>query len=260
MSGEAHQDEYHDAMVDMLELIWGEGFLAPGGAELVKDTVGDFDISGKRVLDIGCGIGGGDIVLARDLGAEVVGIDLEPPLIDRARRYVEAAGLEDRISFKIVEAGPLAFPDESFDVVYSSGAFTQIDDKAGGFAEVHRVLRPDGIFVVYDWMRGPDPYSDDMRYWFELEGLTYAMETLERHGELLREAGFLRVELEDDGGWYRQRCAEELEELKGPLRAKLVELLGEDQAQHFIEDWRAMLVVLEKRELRPGRYRAVKAG
>ena len=227
MDGEAHQDEYHDAMVDMLELIWGEGFLAPGGADLVRDTVGDFDISGKRLLDIGCGIGGGDIVLARDLGAEVVGIDLEAPLVERARRYVEAANLAERVSFKIVEAGPLDFPKESFDFVYSSGAFTQIEDKSGAFAEVHRVLRPGGAFMVYDWMRGPDPYSDEMLAWFELEGLTYAMETLETHGRLLREAGFARVELEDDGGWYRDRCRGELADLEGPLKPKLVELLGE---------------------------------
>jgi phosphoethanolamine N-methyltransferase len=258
MSDHGHQDEYHDAMVDMLELVWGEGFLAPGGADLVKQTVGGFDLSGKRVLDIGCGIGGGDIVLARDLGAEVVGIDLEPPLVERARRYAEAAGLDDRIAFEVVEAGPLGFPDASFDAVYSSGAFTQIEDKADAFAEVHRVLRPGGVFMVYDWMRGPEPYSDDMRTWFELEGLTYAMETLERHGALLRGAGFEGIELEDDGGWYRERCREELAQLQGPLKSKMLELLGEEQTAHFIEDWRAMLVVLDKGELRPGRYRAVK--
>ena len=256
--GQAHHEEYHDAMVDMLELVWGEGFLAPGGAELVKQTVGGFDLSGKRLLDIGCGIGGGDIVLARDLGAKVVGIDLEAPLVERARRYVEAAGLGDRVTFEVVEAGPLDFPDASFDAVYSSGAFTQIEDKADGFAEVRRVLRPGGVFIVYDWMRGPEPYSEDMRYWFKLEGLTYAMETLERHGALLRGAGFEKIELEDDGGWYRNRCREELEELKGPLKPKMLDLLGEEQTAHFIENWRAMLVVLDKRELRPGRYRAVK--
>lgn len=255
---QGHRDEYHDAMVDMLELVWGEGFLAPGAAEQVKETVGGFDLQGKRVLDIGSGAGGGDIVLARDLGAEVVGIDLEPPLVERARRYVEQAGLSDRIAFKVVEAGPLDFPDASFDAVYSSGAFTQIEDKPGGFAEVERVLRPGGVFMVYDWMRGPEPYSDDMRYWFKLEGLTYAMEPLERHGELLRGAGFAQIELEDDGGWYRDRCREEYEAMQGPLKPRMLELLGQEQTGHFIENWRAMLVVLEQGELRPGRYRAVK--
>jgi phosphoethanolamine N-methyltransferase len=253
-----HADEYDDAMVAMLELIWGKGFLAPGGAGLVRQTVAGLDLAGKRALDIGCGIGGGDLVLAGELGAEVVGIDLEAPLLARARRYAEEAGLAERVTYRQVEAGPLDFDDGAFDLVYSCGCFTQVADKAGMFAEVRRVLRPVGAFAVYDWMKGPEPYSDDMRYFFKMEGLTYAMETLERHGEILAAAGFTDIELRDDGGWYRDHCRGEYESIQGPLAGEMRERLGRDKQEHFVENWRAMLVVLEKGELRPGFYRARK--
>ena len=46
--------------------------------------------------------------------------------------------------------------------------------------------------------------------------------------------------------------------MKGPLHSRMVELLGEKDAEHFIEDWRSMTVVLDKGEIRPGRYRARK--
>lgn len=253
-----HVDEYDDAMVAMLELIWGEGYLAPGGAETPRRLTQGLDLSGRRVLDIGCGIGGADLVLAGELGAHVVAIDLEAPLLARARRYARKAGLESRIDFRQVEAGPLAFEDESFDVVYSCGAFTQTDDKAGMFAEVYRVLKPGGVFTVHDWMKGAEPYSDDMRYWFELEGLTYAMETLEAHGRLLADAGFKGIELADDGGWYKCRARAEYEEMQGPLRAEMLARLGAEKQAHFLENWRAMVVVLENGELRPGDYRGVK--
>ncbi len=255
-----HQDEYDEAMVAMLELVWGEGFLAPGGADTVRQTVAGLDLKDKLVLDIGCGIGGGDLVLAGELGARVIGTDLEAPLLARARRYADAAGLVGRIEFRQVEPGPLAFPDASVDVVYSSGCFTQVEDKAGMFAEVFRVLRPGGAFRVYDWMKGPGPYSADMRRWFEVEGLTYAMDTLENHGRLLREAGFTEIALSDDGGWYRDCCRAEYERMQGPLRARMRELLGSDKEAHFLENWRVMLVVLEKGELRPGFYRACRPG
>lgn len=253
-----HQDEYHDAMVTLLELIWGEGFMAPGGAELVRETLAGLDLKGKLVADIGCGIGGGDIVLAGEKGARVIGLDIEAPLIERARRYAEKAGLAERIEFVLSTPGPLPLDDASVDVVYSSGAFTQIADKLGMFREVWRVLRPGGLFVAYDWMRGPEPYSDDMRHWFEMEGLTYAMETLETHGRILAEAGFEQIELADDGGWYRARAHQELALMKGELAPRMRELLGPEQQAHFVEDWRAMTVVLDKGELRPGRYRARK--
>ena len=46
--------------------------------------------------------------------------------------------------------------------------------------------------------------------------------------------------------------------MQGPLKARMIELLGKEQQEHFLEDWRAMVVVLDKGELRPGFYRARK--
>jgi phosphoethanolamine N-methyltransferase len=258
MNAETHHEEYDDNMVAMLELIWGEGFMTPGGAGYVRETIGSHDLRDRRVLDIGCGIGGHELVLAGEYGARVIGVDLEAPLIERARRLIAKMGLSDLVEFRVTEPGPLPFDDATFDVVYSSGAFTQIEDKAGMFAEAFRVLKPGGTLLSYDWMKAPGPFSDDMRYFFKMEGLTYAMETLERHGEMLREAGFERIELIDSWDQYRRLARKEYEQMKGPLNPRMVELLGREKAGHFVENWRAMVVVLEKGEKRPGRYRARK--
>ncbi len=67
-----HHDEYDDAFVARLELLWGDGFLSPGGAEEVAKLLSGFDLTGKRVLDIGCGIGGVDLLLAGKHGAASV--------------------------------------------------------------------------------------------------------------------------------------------------------------------------------------------
>jgi len=254
----AHQDEYHDAMIDMLELIWGQGFLIPDGPENVRRVVAGLDLRDRLVLDIGSGIGGPALILAGEMGARVVGIDLEAPLVARAEGYAAAAGLGGQVEFRQVAAGPLGFDDETFDVVYSSGAFTQVDDKLGMFMEIFRVLKPGGVVTCYDWMKGEGPYSEDMRYWFELEGLTYAMETLADHGRILQEAGFADIALEDDGQAYRELCRREYDQMQGPLKARMIETLGREQQEHFLENWRAMAVVLDKGELRPGFYRAGK--
>ena len=261
MPGDAHShEEYGDDMVALLQLIWGEGFMTPGGAGYIRTTIAGHDLAGKRVLDIGSGLGGHDIVLARDHGAEVVGLEIEGPLVARARRLVEREGLCDRIRFELVTPGTLPVAAESFDVVYSSGAFTQVAAKREMFRECFRVLRPEGRLLVYDWMKAPGPYSPDMLYFFKMEGLTYAMDTLEAHGALLAEAGFLDIELEDATEEYRRDAGKEYELMKGSLRPRLVELLGVAGAEHFIEDWRSLTVVLENGEMRPGRYRARKVG
>lgn len=253
-----HENEYGDALVALLELIWGKGYMAPGGPGNVARLMRGLETRGKRVLDIGCGIGGPALEMVSTFGADVTGIDLEAPLVERANADAAAAGVAERCRFQTVEVGPLPFADASFDIVVSSGALTQTEDKAGIFAEIKRVLVPGGWFTCYDWMRSGGEYSDDMRYFFELEGLTYAMETIDGQAQLLREAGFESVEAEDASEWYRREARAEHERLKGELYPIMVDTLGLADADHFVENWRQMVVVIDMGEMRQGYCRGRK--
>ncbi|MDH5567797.1 MAG: methyltransferase domain-containing protein [Myxococcales bacterium] len=253
-----NEREYHDAMIALLQLVWGDGFMAPGGEGNVANMVQGLDVRDKSLLDIGCGIGGPAFVLAKTYGARVVSIDIDAHLVGLAKRRCKELGLEDRIEFRVVEPGPLDFPDNAFDFVVSSGAFTQIENKLDVFKECLRVLKPGGVLTSYDWMKGEGEYSKDMLYWFKIEGLTYAMETPARHEEILRDAGFIDVEIEDRSSWYRQRVADEYEKMKADLYPRSVALIGREKADHFVENWRAMKVVCEKGEMLQVYFRARK--
>jgi len=249
----SHENEYFPNMVTMLELIWGDGYMAPGGPGNVAKMLDGIDTQEKRILDIGCGIGGPVFEMAKTHGAEVVGIDLEAPLIKRAKLDAQKHGLSERCTFQTVEVGPLPFDDHSFDVVISSGAFTQIADKSGILGESFRVLRPGGHLRCYDWLKPEgEEYSEDMLYWFKVEGLTYALETLASYAQHLQNAGFVDVASEDASQWYRKEARREYDLIKGELYPRMVELLGQADADHFVEDWRAMVVVIDKGEMRQG--------
>jgi len=258
MTPEPHVSEYHDSMVAFLEWIWGRDFMAPGGEGNVDRMVEGIDLAGKRVLDIGCGIGGPAFVLARKYGAHVTGVDLEPQLIDRATRRAAELGLSRQTEFRAVSLGPFGFPAASFDVVFTSGALTQTEDKAGIVAECLRVLKPGGALTCYDWLKGEGELSDDMRYFFQMEGLTYNLITLAELGRYLIEGGFEDVTMEDASDWYRRESRREYDRMRGEGRRHVVELIGEAQADHMIEDWRSMVVVCEKGELRQGYTRGRK--
>jgi phosphoethanolamine N-methyltransferase len=159
----------------------------------------------------------------------------------------------------LVEPGPLPFDDAEFDAVISAGAFTQIADKASLFAEILRVLKPAGALRSFDWTKSGEVLSEDMRYFFEMEGLTYALETPTTYASLLREAGFVDVSTRDDTDWYRHDVRREYEQMKGPLYPQMEALLGSADADHFVEDWRSMVVVFEKGELTQTICRARKA-
>src|SRR6202161_1209144 len=106
--------EYDEGMQALLQIIWGDGYLSPGGAEEVARLLEGSDISGCRILDIGCGLGAIDELLVSHHGASsVIGVDIDPELLRQMDARIERAGLADRISNQVVKSGPLPFADAS---------------------------------------------------------------------------------------------------------------------------------------------------
>ncbi len=257
-SGGSH--EYTEQFVAGLEWIWGEGFLSPGGPEEVAAILEGLDLGGGEVLDIGCGLGGVDLLLVREHGAtRVTGIDVEPPLIDRARRTVAAAGLTGRIDLRLVEPGPFPFADATFDFVFSKDSIIHIPDKAALYGEVLRVLRPGGVFAASDWLAGGGtPYSAPMRAWLDIVGITFDMETPENTAAALEAAGFVEVELRDRNDWYRRAVREELALVSGESLDRLAKVVGREAAVHRLASSTAKLEVVDRGELRPVHMRGRK--
>ena len=252
---------YDAAMLDMLQIIWGEGYLSPGGAKAVREIVEGIDLCGRRVLDIGCGIGGLDQVLVSLGAAHVTAVDVAPPLIALARRRIAQSPELGRIDLVVIEPEEaLPFADAVFDLVFTKDAWLHVVDKPALLREVHRVLKPGGRLAGGDWMKGPEPYSADMIYFIELEGIPYHPVTLAEYGVMLRETGFEQVKLVDIADWYRGLAKQELARLKGELFDVMTVKLGDKTRDHFIEDWRMLTVVLDNGELRPGRLWAKKPG
>jgi ubiquinone/menaquinone biosynthesis C-methylase UbiE len=113
---------------------------------------------GQRILDLGCGTGTLAIQVKRRVpGAEVVGLDADPEMLDRARRKAEAGGAE----IELMEGYSTALPyeDEAFDRVLSTLFFHHLDPepKRQTAREIARVLREGGELHVADWGKPSDP-------------------------------------------------------------------------------------------------------
>ena len=143
------QQEYDQTFVDVLELVWGKGYLSPGGADEVAAVIGDVSLEGKSVLDIGCGSGGIGRLLVEGYGAgHVTGIDVEQSLIDTCNERIAGTDLESRLDYIRVEPGPLPFDAGGFDVVFTKDSLIHIEDKVAICGEVFRVLRSGGLFLA----------------------------------------------------------------------------------------------------------------
>lgn len=251
---------YPEEFVDRLESIWGAGFLTPGGPDEVREILRGLDTADKTLLDIGCGVAGPATLIARELGAHrIVGVDIEPQLIERGRRNLAAAGLENKVELQLVEPGPLPFDDASFDVVFSKDALVHVEDKPAIYREILRVLRPGGRFAASDWLVSED--AEELPAFVRYRALThlrFTMQTAAQTERVMREAGFVEVSTRDRNASYVATAQRELELLDGPLRERLLEVCDEETYRHTVSVRRANTEAAACGGLRPNHLRGTR--
>jgi len=117
---------------------------------LVADDVGHYYRSG-RVLDIGTGPGWLLLALRRSLPeADLVGVDISAAMVSLAKGNLTRAGCAGGVEVTQAGADALPFPDESIDVVVSTGSLHHWKNPVAGLNEVHRVLKPGRWALLYD--------------------------------------------------------------------------------------------------------------
>jgi ubiquinone/menaquinone biosynthesis C-methylase UbiE len=185
--------------------------LASGGKNLETlttadlATVDEFHIRGRKatlelaaqmnlnadslVLDIGSGLGGPARTLAETYGCRVSGIDLTQAFCDAAAAMSAWVGLGKLTSFKQGDATNLPFADRHFDAAMTIHVAMNIAAKDKMYAEARRVLKPGGIFGVYDVLQGE---GGDILYpvpWAREPSISHVA-TLDEMKSLLAGAGF----------------------------------------------------------------------
>ena len=115
--------------------------------------------SGDRVLDVGCGMGGSSIHLARVLGCDVTGITISPLQRLWAACRSRWAGVSRRTRFLCDDAERIEFPNESFDVVWCIECSEHLFDKPRFFQRAASWLRPGGRVALCAWLAGDEPHS-----------------------------------------------------------------------------------------------------
>lgn len=156
------------------------------------------DVKGRRVLDAGCGSGPLAAALIEG-GADVVGFDLSPEMLEIARQRLGA-----EVDLRVADLGePLPYPDDSFDDVIGSLVLHYLEDWTAPLAELHRVLKPGGRLILslnhpYAYMLNhpkadyfaTTEFSDEFTFAGQEATLTYWHRLLPAITSAFTEAGF----------------------------------------------------------------------
>jgi ubiquinone/menaquinone biosynthesis C-methylase UbiE len=169
------------AMVDEFHL---------GGLEATQELGARMELQpGLRVLDVGSGIGGPARYFASEYQCKVTGIDLTEEFVQVARSLTRRAKLDHLAEFVRTSALDTGLPPETFDRAYMIHVGMNIADKAGVFREVRRVMKPGGMFAIFDIVRTGD---DKMAYpvpW-ALNDETDFLTEVKSYRDALESAGF----------------------------------------------------------------------
>lgn len=128
-------------------------------APWMPDLMGFDEFAGKRLVEVGCGMGTDLLQFARG-GALCTGIDVTPRSIEISRRHLTTYGLT--ADFVLSDAERLPFAEDSVDVYYSNGVLHHTPDTAAAVSEAHRILKPGGTAKVMLYHR------NSWGYWFEM--------------------------------------------------------------------------------------------
>lgn len=154
---------------------------------------------GDVVLDLGSGAGIDCFLAAQQAGPEghVIGVDMTPEMLERARRNAGAGGYGN-VEFRLGEIEALPVADDAVDLVISNCVINLVPDRSRVYREALRVLRPGGRLSISDTIQTmalPDALLDTE---VAKAACISAVATVDGYLETLRDAGFVDVRVEQE--------------------------------------------------------------
>jgi phosphoethanolamine N-methyltransferase len=246
--------QYRASGILRYERVFGEGYVSTGGVETTKEFVDMLDLKpGQKVLDVGCGIGGGDFYMAENYDVHVLGIDLSINMVSFA--IERAIGRKCSVEFEVADCTTKDYPENSFDVIYSRDTILHIQDKPALFRSFFKWLKPGGKVLISDYCKNPGKPSEEFAAYIKQRG--YDLHDVKAYGKMLEDAGFHDVIAEDRTEQFLRVLRRELAEVEKNKDAFLADFTQEDY-DAIVDGWNAKLKRSSVGEQRWGLFMATK--
>ncbi|KAF3785384.1 Phosphoethanolamine N-methyltransferase 3 [Nymphaea thermarum] len=246
--------QYKSSGILRYERVFGEGFVSTGGLDTTKEFVSKLDLKpGQKVLDVGCGIGGGDFYMAENYDVDVVGIDLSINMVSFALE--RAIGRKCGVEFEVVDCTKKTYPDGMFDVIYSRDTILHIHDKPTLFQNFFKWLKPGGVVLISDYCKSPKEPSLEFKEYIKQRG--YDLHHVQGYGQMLRDAGFADVLAEDRTDQFIKVLQKELDAVKKD-KDNFIHDFSEEDYHEIVDGWEKKLKRSSSGEQRWGLFIARK--
>ena len=203
---------------------------------------------GRRVLDVGAGVGGPARRMAHKYGARVWGVELSEAVFQTAVQLTALVGLHDQVQFRQGSALALPFADGAFDAVMMQHVAMQIAEKDQLFGECVRVLAPGGVLALHEIFAGDGGPPHFPLAWATDPAMS-SLETLDECTARLAQLGLTAGPFADQSEAGRQYHAANIQ----TRRQALAQQQGAEGLSVEATDARLRIAISMERNLREGR-------
>lgn len=162
--------------------------------------------SGHKVLDAGCGVGGGAIYIAKNTGAKVVGITIVSDQVNDANKNAKRAQVSNLVDFRLMDYAKTSFEDNTFDVVFAIESICHAYPKIDFLNESYRILKPGGLLIMSDGYVKRTPKNVGERKIITMLCKVWRLKELieiDKMNALIEKVGFKLVEVKDQASRVR---------------------------------------------------------
>ncbi|UCG04721.1 MAG: arsenite methyltransferase [Candidatus Heimdallarchaeota archaeon] len=243
---QSNQEGYTDYSREELSSIPEESNLGLGSGNPVKLA----NIQpGETVVDLGSGAGVDCFLASRHVGktGKVIGIDMTPPMIDKARANARKGGYFN-VEFRLGEIEHMPVADNSVDLIVSNCVINLSIDKAQVFKDAYRVLKPGGRLVISDIILNQE-FPDVVKEAFtDVPGCVSRAWVKDEYLGVIKDAGFKQVELVESEIITPRNQPKKTE--SGAFKAKLVTYGKEVNVELTPEEYESLRTTIMKGHIR----------
>ena len=246
------------ARLEVIQNIWGEGFIEPGGAKITKNLLGWLGLNSRQsVLDLTAALGGTARSVASAHGLWMDALEPIPALASEGRRLSVSVGLGRQVPISSVDLETHSFSKARYDAIYSRERLFTVRNKARLLTGCAEALKETGQILITDYMRSADVGGAELAAnWGRHEKEMPSTWTMKAYLDCLRELD-LRIHIEQD-------ISEEMVEHIYSAWRKIPNMIAEGKFSHrqisYLvregEIWLDRLSAIESGQLIVGRIHA----
>lgn len=156
--------------LELVQLLWGDGYIWPGGLDYVHELVNGLGLTPKvSMVEIGTGMGAGSRAVVDKFGTYVTAVDRHPELVEEARNQNTVHDVSDKVKVNVFDPGNIKLKEKYFEAAVVRDTLFQCENRKDLLKDIIWSIKTEGQIMITDFLFDEDDDSEALRQWKDAE-------------------------------------------------------------------------------------------